>query len=971
MKKSTPRPLSRDDLRAALFAISPDLDRDAWLRIGMALHSELPGDDGSALFDEWCRNGQTYNARDVRDVWRSFKPGRITVATLIAEAKRHGWHPSEPITPEAAAERERRRREAAERRAADDAKFRAKADEAARNAAALWARASEHGESPYLARKGVGAHGVRFLPDRTLIVPMRNAAGELVNVQRIAPERPPDGKPEKTFLRWGRKSGAWHMVGDDELCAAADAIVIAEGYATAASIFEATGRPVAVAFDCGNLRHVAQALAELYPAARLLIAGDDDRATRGNPGRTKAAAAARAVGGLAVFPEPLPDGGSDFNDVRQSAGLDAVRDMIERACAELLAMPERDAKSTQEALSGADGASASPDAENAASGPPEATAGLPFGFELRGDGWLCYRDSGEGNGPPRMVPVCSRLAVIARTHDRDGDGWGFLLEFDDPAGRVRTWPMPARMLAGDGNEYRSALLGMGLRIAPGVKAKNLLGLYLQQSTPAAFVRCVDRVGWHGRAFVMPRETLQREPAEGEPRPAAIVFQSEGPAENKFKRRGSAADWRNTIGAFARGNSRLMFALSCAFAAPLLRPSGLNSGGFHFRGSSSVGKSKALEAAASVYGGPDFMRTWRNTSNALESIAAAHCDVLLCLDELAQVDAKEAGESAYMLAGETGKGRASRTGQARPLLTWKTLFLSSGEVSLAQHMAEGGKRIRAGQDLRMADIAAEVSPGTSFETLHGFEHGAAFADAISRAAEANHGHTGAEWLRWCVDHVDELRDLVRSGIEDTAGAWVPEHASGQVHRAGRRFALVAVAGEMATRVGLTGWVKGAATAAARACFEAWLAARPGGIGDAETEQMLRQARAWLQLNGAGRFTWWHRALDDRAPDKGLRAGLRRMVTKDGTPIKSDSDHQREFGERIGAADAEETTVDYYCFPEIFEREACDGFDAAAVLRLLRDRGHLVPGHGAHLARRERLPGLGLVRCYRIKSTIFEG
>ncbi len=88
MKKTAPRPLSRDDLRAALFAISPDLDREAWLRVGMALHAELPGDDGAALFDEWSRGGQTYNPRDVRDAWRSFKPGRITVATLASTANR-------------------------------------------------------------------------------------------------------------------------------------------------------------------------------------------------------------------------------------------------------------------------------------------------------------------------------------------------------------------------------------------------------------------------------------------------------------------------------------------------------------------------------------------------------------------------------------------------------------------------------------------------------------------------------------------------------------------------------------------------------------------------------------------------------------------------------------------------------------------------------------------------------------------
>ncbi len=84
-----------------------------------------------------------------------------------------------------------------------------------------------------------------------------------------------------------------------------------------------------------------------------------------------------------------------------------------------------------------------------------------------------------------------------------------------------------------------------------------------------------------------------------------------------------------------------------------------------------------------------------------------------------------------------------------------------------------------------------------------------------------------------------------------------------------------------------------------------------------------------------------------------------------------DYEDTFGERFKpSADDDSTTFEFYVFPEVFAQEACQGFDSAAVLRLLRDRGHLI-AEGRHLARRERLPGLGLVRCYRIKSTIFEG
>lgn len=273
---------------------------------------------------------------------------------------------------------------------------------------------------------------------------------------------------------------------------------------------------------------------------------------------------------------------------------------------------------------------------------------------------------------------------------------------------------------------------------------------------------------------------------------------------------------------------------------------------------------------------------------------------------------------------------------------------------------------------MAEVPADAGSGCGiFECLHGHEGGAVFANALNKAADAYHGTVGRAWLEWAVANVDTLRDRMQTGVERLAAQWVPEAASGQVQRVGRRFAVVAAAGELATDAGLTGWPKGEAAKGVRQCFEAWLATRQGGIGNSEEAQMLAQVRRWLQLNGAARFTWWHRALDDRAPDKGMRAGFRRMVTKDGRPVNSDGDHQREFGEKMQQSDADETTVDYYCFMEVFHAEACESFDHRAVLRMLRAEGHLVPDKGRPFDCKPRLPGIGPTRCYRIRSTIFEG
>lgn len=166
---------------------------------------------------------------------------------------------------------------------------------------------------PYLQRKGVGAYGIRQLGEQ-LLIPMRDAGGALWAVQRIAP----DGS--KRFGRGARKRGLYHPIGS-----APDAVLcLAEGYATAASIHEATGYPVAVAFDCNNLLPVARALRAKYPRTRLVVCADDDAdtATRlgRNPGIEAAIAAARAVDGVLASPSTLPalpgQGMSDARSLR-------------------------------------------------------------------------------------------------------------------------------------------------------------------------------------------------------------------------------------------------------------------------------------------------------------------------------------------------------------------------------------------------------------------------------------------------------------------------------------------------------------------------------------------------------------------------------------------------------------------------------------------------------------------------------
>jgi putative DNA primase/helicase len=194
--------------------------------------------------------------------------------------------------------------------------------EARERGAALWQSAvPATDDHPYLLRKGVKAHGLR-IHDGVLVVPMRIGT-ELHSLQFVA------GDGSKRFLTGGRVSGCYFPIGkpDGVLC-------IAEGYATGASLFEATGYAVAVAFNAGNLLPVARALRDKFPKLRLIVCADDDAKTEGNPGLFKARDAAQATGGLLAVPDfgaQRPEGATDFNDLHRHAGPEAVRACIERA----------------------------------------------------------------------------------------------------------------------------------------------------------------------------------------------------------------------------------------------------------------------------------------------------------------------------------------------------------------------------------------------------------------------------------------------------------------------------------------------------------------------------------------------------------------------------------------------------------------------------------------------------------------
>jgi putative DNA primase/helicase len=200
------------------------------------------------------------------------------------------------------------------------------ADDAAKACNMIMAAALQATDgNPYCSRKGIKPYRLKEFKDtRTLIVPIRNSAGDVTSLQFI------DANGSKRFKSHGRVEGCYYSFGGKP----SDTVLLCEGFADGASLHQATGHPVAVAFNAGNMEAVARVLRAKLPAIRIIVCADNDRFNaQGNIGVIKATAAALAVGGYLAIPvfQAADDKLTDFNDLHQSAGLDAVQALIQAA----------------------------------------------------------------------------------------------------------------------------------------------------------------------------------------------------------------------------------------------------------------------------------------------------------------------------------------------------------------------------------------------------------------------------------------------------------------------------------------------------------------------------------------------------------------------------------------------------------------------------------------------------------------
>ena len=290
------------------------------------------------------------------------------------------------------------------------------------------------------------------------------------------------------------------------------------------------------------------------------------------------------------------------------------------------------------------------------------------------------------------------MKFLATTLNTESQDWGIYLQIRTRNNIWHTAAVPKTELVTASEDIfkRLAFLGLDFNLRPRAKIK--LRELIACIKPRSYALCVPKIGFHDGVFVLPRETI------GDTKGRTVVFQPQNPIDHAYKRAGSLKGWQDGIAARAVGNHRLIFAIAAALAPPLLEPLGMEGGGIHLRGGSTAGKTTALRAAGTVWGGGGqygFIRTWRATDNALEAIAAIHNNAFLPLDEIAEIEIQSALQG-RLCARQWPPERADAENRGPPVCQYVAASLHVDRRNRSRGEAHGRPYARHRRPKRPAD-----------------------------------------------------------------------------------------------------------------------------------------------------------------------------------------------------------------------------------------------------------------------------
>ena len=334
---------------------------------------------------------------------------------------------------------------------------------------------------------------------------------------------------------------------------------------------------------------------------------------------------------------------------------------------------------------------------------------------------------------------CSLLEIAAETRDASGQQWGRLLRVTDRDGTVHEWAMPMGMLAGDGTAYREHLLSLGLELAPAKFGRDCLHEYITLWRPG-------REGPLRRPHRLARPRLRpaRCHLSATPGGESVILQTAGHGTG-LRHGGDARRLAGRGGPLRRRQQPARRWRSASRSRAAALPPGRGERRLPSRRRLLDGQDDGalLRCVGLGCRGALLARDRQRRRGAWPAVPATPS---LPLDEVSQADGRAVDAMAYMLGNGAGKARMRRDASARPIITWRLLFLSTGETGLAAKMQEGGRRARAGQEVRVVEIPADAGAGRGlFENLHGFASGDALARHLRLAAEQHKGHAARAFL----------------------------------------------------------------------------------------------------------------------------------------------------------------------------------------------------------------------------------
>lgn len=769
-----------------------------------------------------------------------------------------------------------------------------------------------HAHRIYLSRDGAGKAELGTLANGKARDPKKSA-------------RRPDGAPSSSgcCVVWGDVQTATHTILTEGI---ENAAAVAYAFTT-----EISEKSIAVvsAITAGGV----EAFMPWPAATRITVAGDRDEVKPG-AGFKRGERAARTLAlrllhvgqrtlDLRLALPGAAGTSTDFVDLLHSDGVDAVRAAILAAAALAPTAAEIE------------------DFENRKAGKGEIEitrqrAPLPPSFvwpmeyqmvALTSEIWAhklvkAKAAAGEDAAEERWVPICTPFSVIAVLQMADAEeAYGLRLMLRDLVGEMRAVDIDRSQLSRlGGAEVKARLLGAGMRFANG--GENTVVEILKEVRPPATIIVVAHTGWHRHSselrFIRPDGNV------GD----TVELLHDARLSAGVVKTGTFAGWQAAVRAAVTADCpHWVLGAAAGFAGILVNLCALDTCGLSFSGPTSRGKTSAQQLAVSAWSSPKLtdgglLKSLKTTENAIELLARTSTGTVLALDELAHVEGRIVGRLIYALAGNTGKNRMNAGGALRPLATWSTFVLLSGEKSLEQKVVGDDGQWSGGMAARFTDIdVTDVNVRVDDATLRAM-----------RGIFTNYGHAGPRFVTALSEkeyHRDA--DLMRSRILAAATELASKDADAARIRAATPLAIVAVAGKLAQ-----------------------------GFGILPDEANIAHAVkwAWASFGGSAEA----RALD---PEQQMIGNLQRAIAERWeVSIRAVGNTRLSSRDAIAWYDDEVIYV-----PTTRICELAGGIlKEQAIARLLNKGGHLVCKDD-HRLTVHYVPKVGQVRCYALDRSVF--